>query len=567
MKNVLLLLPLLAAIGLSGCGNGHCLSCGSSCGAYYEKQGLGPVPEEIATKSRYSNECLRWLESQKVTATATPKTTPKVATEPIVAPKPILATKPAPKPAQSASSECGKYIASHSYPCGETGVLLIEKVMPEEVQLNAPFEYTIKVTNHSEVMITQVVVTEHIQEHFKFVSATPKAKEDDGKLIWTFDAISPGDSELINVSGAATNVECLQYCATLTYVVPVCTYVKVVKPQLTLAKTMPEKVSLCDKIPLKLDITNSGNGLARNVKIVDKLPEGLKTADGKDEIVFNVKALEPGKTVTGTSELVATKTGKYVNKAVATADGGLQAEVVATTVVQQPVLAIEKTGPKSRYLGRTVKYEIKVSNKGDGIANNLVIEDKIPVGMKFVGANHNGKLVGDKVVWNLSALAPNASHEVEVTLSSDKEGTYENIATAKAECASSVSASASTAVKGIAAILLEVIDIDDPIELGNNETYVITVTNQGTSDGTNIKIVCNLEENVEYVSASGPTTANVEDRVVTFRPLPKLAPQQKATWRVVVKAVKPGDVRFGVTMNSDQLRRPVEETESTEMYR
>jgi len=330
---------------------------------------------------------------------------------------------------------------------------------------------------------------------------------------------------------------------------------------------MPERASLCDKIPVKLSVTNSGTGLARNVKIVDTLPEGLKTADGKNEISFNVKSLAPGKTVTGTAELVATNTGKYVNKAAATADGGLQAEVVATTVVHQPVLAIEKTGPKSRYLGRTVKYKVKVSNKGDGIANNLIIEDDVPAGMKFVGANHNGKLVGNKVVWNLSALAPDASHEVEVTYSADKEGTYVNTATAKAECASDVSATASTAVKGIAAILLEVIDIDDPIELGNNETYVITVTNQGTSAGTNIKIVCTLEENVEYTSASGPTTANVKDGVVTFGPLPKLAPRAKAIWRVIVKAVKPGDVRFKVTMTSDQLRRPVEETESTEMYR
>ena len=58
----------------------------------------------------------------------------------------------------------------------------------------------------------------------------------------------------------------------------------------------------------------------------------------------------------------------------------------------------------------------------------------------------------------------------------------------------------------------------------------------------------------------------MKDRVVSFAPLARLAPGAKATWRVVVKAVKPGDVRFKVTMNTDQLRRPVEETESTEMY-
>ncbi len=35
---------------------------------------------------------------------------------------------------------------------------------------------------------------------------------------------------------------------------------------------------------------------------------------------------------------------------------------------------------------------------------------------------------------------------------------------------------------------------------------------------------------------------------------------------IVVAAVKPGDVRFKVVMNVDQLTRPVEETESTHLY-
>ena len=45
-----------------------------------------------------------------------------------------------------------------------------------------------------------------------------------------------------------------------------------------------------------------------------------------------------------------------------------------------------------------------------------------------------------------------------------------------------------------------------------------------------------------------------------------LAPKAKATWEVQVKSIKPGDVRFKVNMNSDQLDRDVEETESTNFY-
>jgi len=49
-------------------------------------------------------------------------------------------------------------------------------------------------------------------------------------------------------------------------------------------------------------------------------------------------------------------------------------------------------------------------------------------------------------------------------------------------------------------------------------------------------------------------------------PLASLPAKEKAVWRVVVKALKPANIRFKVTMLSDQLTRPVEETESTNQY-
>ena len=108
--------------------------------------------------------------------------------------------------------------------------------------------------------------------------------------------------------------------------------------------------------------------------------------------------------------------------------------------------------------------------------------------------------------------------------------------------------------------------MEDPIELGEHETYVITTTNQGTTVGTNISVVCTLEDNVEYSSSSGPTTASVQGNTVTFMPLARLEAKASATWHVMVKAKKPGDVRFQVSINSDQLSRPVTETEATELY-
>jgi len=114
----------------------------------------------------------------------------------------------------------------------------------------------------------------------------------------------------------------------------------------------------------------------------------------------------------------------------------------------------------------------------------------------------------------------------------------------------------------IAAILLEVIDLADPIEVGSNETYEITVTNQGSDYSTNIRIACTLEDTMQYISSDGPTKGTCVGKTVTFDSLIKAA----TTWKVVVKALRPGDVRFKVEMIEDCLRRPVEETEATNFY-
>jgi uncharacterized repeat protein (TIGR01451 family) len=123
-----------------------------------------------------------------------------------------------------------------------------------------------------------------------------------------------------------------------------------------------------------------------------------------------------------------------------------------------------------------------------------------------------------------------------------------------------------TLVTGISAVSLEVVDIVDPVRIGTRTTYVIGVTNQGSAAATNIRIACVLENNVQYVSSAGATAGSIEGQIVKFFPLSSLEPKAKAVWRVVIAALKPGDVRFKVVMNMDQLTRPVEETESTHLY-
>ncbi len=496
---------------------------------------------------------------------------------PAPAPAPARQTAPAPAPAParltaqdstgarpSAGGRCGSSVASQMYPA--QGAVRLDVQAPPQVALNAPFEFTIRATNVSDVMVSEVVVKERLPGNFRLQGSNPPASATDGQLIWALGSLDPKASREMKVMGMATSAECLRHCATVDFVVPTCSNIEVVEPKLALTKTAPAEVLLCDPIPVSFVVTNSGTGDIQGVRVLDTLPPGLETADGKNQIAVDAGTLAAGQSKKFAVNLKAARTGTYINRAVATSASGLKAEAETRTIVHQPVLAITKTGPERLFLGRPLTYQITVTNKGDAPAVNTVVEDTLPAGVRQVQASTGGTVSGGKVVWQVGTLAINASRTLSVTYTPATAEPQVNTVTAVAACADAVTASARTSVEGIAAVLLEVVDISDPIEVGGQETYVITATNQGSATDHNVQITCVLEDAQEYVSSDGPTRATAEGRTIRFAPLGTLPAKQKATWRVVVKALRAGDIRFSVTMNTQELGRPVEETEATRQY-
>ena len=75
-----------------------------------------------------------------------------------------------------------------------------------------------------------------------------------------------------------------------------------------------------------------------------------------------------------------------------------------------------------------------------------------------------------------------------------------------------------------------------------------------------------LDDKLQYVSSAGATAGSIMGKTISFAPLRNLDPKGKATWRVVVRGALAGDVRIKVTMHTDQLALPVEQTEATHIY-
>jgi uncharacterized repeat protein (TIGR01451 family) len=487
---------------------------------------------------------------------------------------------PAPPPAQPAARNYGpsyatfeqngqKFIrGSMGFPTGllESSGLLLEKIVPVEVLVGQPTSYEYRVINLTDYEIREVVVMDQVTSEFKPGDAEPKAESVSGNTAaWRFASLGPKETKVIKVRGTANAEGTIVTCGWATYSPILCEPIKVTKANLQLVKTAPAEVLVCDPIPMKLVVKNTGSSALTQVKVVDTLPDGL-TSSGQKTVTFDAGTLTPGQSKEFALTANAARTGKYVNTAKATSAQGVEAQDTATTVVRKPVLTIACEAPDERFIGRPIDVCVKVANTGDAASAGSVVELPVPSGLTFQGATAGGRLADNKVVWDVGSLAPNASKEVCATFTAATSGTMQFAPSARGQCADPVKSACQTRIAGIPAILLEVIDTDDPVEVGKTTTYVIEVTNQGSAPATNVRLVCDLEDSQEYVSGSGDSAVSAAGQRITMAPVASIAPKAKATWRVVVKATKVSNVRFKTSMTSDQLTRPVEETESTNQY-
>ncbi len=480
---------------------------------------------------------------------------------------------PEPKPAPAGPcGPGGKMETNKSYlPYGEDccPIVSVEKTAPDRVVAGQEYTYTLKVENESDMRLMNVRIIENLPDGFSLASTSPSAQNQGGGVLWTVDSMDPGESKTFTITGAANGAGTLQSCTDVKFDPPaICAVTEVVGPaSLEVTKSGPDSAILCDPIEYRIVVKNVGESEACDVVVTDDLPEGLRTLDGETKVTGRAGDLEPGEAKEMSFKVRASGTGTYRNQAVAAAEGGarVQSGVVATEV-GTPALVVTKTGPKKRFVNRPITYTIKVCNNGDMDSKNTMLHDNLSNAVQFKSASDGGSLQNGRIAWSLGTIQPGKCKTVQATVIAKKKGDVTSMAVAQAYCAEG-SDTAAVAIEGIPALLLECIDTDDPVEVGNKVIYEIRVTNQGSADAANVQVVAKMPDELEFVSASGATKGKHAGNTVTFEPVKSLAANAVATWKVVAKGTKAGDVRFAVELTADQLTKPANETEPTHVYK
>jgi uncharacterized repeat protein (TIGR01451 family) len=480
-------------------------------------------------------------------------------------------SEPAAKSAARASSPAATSVAELAFPTGDraTSAILLRQTSPSEMRVGREYDCTVDVINLTSGDLRNVVVNLENSKNVEILGSTPDSvKSPDGDVAWMLGDLPGGATKTIVVKAKAQGVGVASNCLSVVYANVLCASTAVVEPSLELAKSAtPEVCGTCQEVKLTYTVKNPGTGLAEAVVIKDTLPAGLTTLDGKNAVEINVGDLAGGAERSFNVTAKAAKAGSYASAASAMSGGGLSAKSgEPATVVKEPKLTVTCDAIRRVFVGRDLTYRFTVKNEGTCAATAAAVKVAVPSGTQFVSADNGGKLEAGSVVWRMPTVAAGQSATVAMVVRPGAVGSAAVTATVAAECLDATSTNCATEVAGIPAILLEVVDTLDPVEVGKETVFVVTATNQGSATDRNVKVVATLPASMAFVSGTGASAVSGSGQTVTMSPVPTLAAGAKAEWRITVRAVKAEDARSRWEMTSEQFKTPVIETESTFLF-
>jgi len=450
----------------------------------------------------------------------------------------------------------------------QTPQLTIEKFAPEEVQVGREATFRVKVTNSGQITAQGVQVYDEVPRGARLAGTSPQASRDaQGKVVWDLGALKPGEEASVEMQVMPEEEGEIGSVATVRFNADASARCIATKPELTVRTSAPSQVLIGEEATLSITISNPGSGVAYAVILEEHVPPGFRHAAG-DMLENALGDLQPNESRQLELTLVAEKPGVFTNLLSARAEANLKVEDQFQIEVIAPQLDVALAGPKHRYLERQATYEISVSNPGTAPARNVELVAHLPAGLDYVTANNQGQYEAATrtVHWFLEELPVEEPGSVRLTTMPVEMGEQTLRYTCTGEPGLSIEGEQPVVVEGIAAILFQVVDVEDPIELGGETMYEVRVVNQGSKAATHVQLVATVPPGMQAVAAEGPVSYRIDGNRVIFDPLPRLAPKADTTYRVRVQGLQPGDLRLSVQLQTAEMDTPVTKEESTRVY-
>jgi uncharacterized repeat protein (TIGR01451 family) len=452
--------------------------------------------------------------------------------------------------------------ASHDPPLPNVAVRVR---VPDSIKAGEELTYHLCVENASKGDAYHVTLRSPLPANARFVRADPPPTDKNKELIWRLGTMPPMTYRDISLVLMPTGPGEVRACARVQYEHGQCVCTKVMGAALKLTAQGPAQIVVGEATTLRLALENIGNDEATDVKLKETLPPGL-TAGGKSLVEWNIGSLAAGQSRTVEFQATASAPGKLCTKAQATGAGAIHAETERCLQAGQPKLTLAESGPNHRYLNLSATYRITIANPGDMPAENIVVKNALPPQAIFMSASEGAELVGNEVHWSIASLEPAGQKTLELVFRSRNAQEICNRTQAEAAHGLQAQAEACTSFLGVSAVLLELTDSDDPVEVGAETSYSVVIRNQGTVPVTQARLLARTDPRLEIAKVSGPADTHREGASVASDPF-IIQPESEVQFLFRVRALRVGDARFKVDLSADQLTAgPVREEESTQVY-
>lgn len=458
------------------------------------------------------------------------------------------------------------YGRPRSYMTCDDCVVDLCQVAPEFATVGSPYPIDITITARKEC--AEVVVNQTLPSDAAFIRSEPPVQPENGKLRWHFAHMEQGECQTIRVWVKPEKEGCCLAAATVCACPQLCAYTRCGQPVICIKKTGPSCACLYCPLSYCIEVSNTGSSSAYDVVVQDSVPDGLCHSSGYSCLTYQLGCLAPGESRCFNVDFCPVKRGLVTNVATVSYCGGPKCSSEASTDVVEPCVRVTKTGPDWAYICKTVDYTITVTNPGDLILRDVVVDDVSAAGTTVVAAD-GAEICCNRAVWTICELCPGETRTFTVSVKSQVPGNLTNkvTVTTHSDCGPCTTcAEAVTNWKGIAATHMCMVDTVDPICVGDTTVYRICITNRGTAEDTNVQLSVTFSRELQPQSVNGPTAGTINGQTVNFKSLDRLAPKQSVEYSISVKGVAVGDAHAEATLSSDMLGSPSTDTEGTHVY-
>jgi len=531
-------------------------------------QSAGPDPDEL-------DEPESAAPTTRPAPFSLPQTSPTAPIDPRAAPRTFsLDETPAqplaahPPTASAASGEGDGVPGADALDGVQAPALTVEKLAPPEIQVGKEATFQIHVRNAGQVAAHEVTIVDRIPQGTQFVTSTPPAAPTaQGQLIWNVGTLQPGEQTTVSMQLMPLSEGEIGSVARVVFQAQASVRTLCTRPRLSVTHTGPQKALIGDAVVFDITVSNPGSGVATGVVLEEDIPEGLMHAAGR-ELEFEIGTLRPNETRQLQLTLKADKPGLVRNEILVRGDANLIAEHALELEVVAPALQVALDGPKMRYLDRPATYDVVISNPGTAPAREIELVTYLPKGMKFVSADHKGQYEPQNhaVYWSLEELPAAQTGAAKLTVLPLQTGVQKLKLEGRAELGLQQSFEQVVQVESVAELQFTVSDEADPIEIGAETSYVITLTNSGSSAATNVQIAIRLPPELKPLGGDGPTRIAIDGGQLRIDPLARIGPAEQAVYRIKVEGIAAGHQRVQVQLVTNEMPVAVMREEITRVY-